>query len=174
MVDPVFNTTLMDEWPGMPANTRGSYVGTSFQMKLTKWLNIVQPGAWRKGEGNEPDIVCVYNPDWSFEVKVSCGRGVTILGNKVQATSSKPSCFLLYVNYHRDTLTIRDVRMGWVGPQDWIAAGENSQSARLTTEVRDSFFSLPETPDAVSQRLQQPYQPSPSPCRNGQPLAQLV
>jgi hypothetical protein len=144
MVDPVFNTTLLDEWPEMAANTRGSYVGTAFQMKMTKWLNVIQPGSWRKGEASEPDIVCLYNNDWSFEVKTSCNRGVTILGNRVQATADKPPCFLLYVNYNRDALTIRDVRMGWCGPTDWVPGGATSQSARLSTESRNQFFSLPE------------------------------
>jgi len=144
MVDPVFNTTFLDEWPEMAANTRGSYVGTAFQTKLTKYLNVVQPGSWRKGEGVEPDIVCLYNRDWSFEVKTSCNRGVAISGNRVQATADKPPCFLLYVNYHRDSLTVRDVRMGWCGPADWMVSGEKSQSARLSQEVRDHFISLPE------------------------------
>lgn len=143
MVDPTFNTTFLDEWPDMPTNTRGSYVGTAFQMKLTKWLNVIQPGSWRKGEGSEPDIVCVYNNDWSFEVKTSNNRSSTILGNRVQAMANKPPCFLLYVNYHRESLTVRDVRMGWCGPGDWVIGAESSQSARICPQTRDEFISLP-------------------------------
>ena len=143
-VDPIFNTTFLDEFNEMPANTRGSFVGAAFQTKLTKWLNVVQPGMWRRGDGAEPDIVCTYNPDWSFEVKTSCNRGPAILGNRVQATSDKPKCFLLYVNYHCENLTIREVRMGWCGPDDWIAGGATSQSARLCAQTRDEFFRLPE------------------------------
>lgn len=148
MVDPVFNTTFLDEWPNMAANTRGSYVGTAFQVKLIKWLNVLQPDVWRKGEGVEPDVVCLYNPDWSFEIKTSCVRGPAISGNRVQATADKPPCFLLYVNYHRESLTIRDVRMGWCGPSDWVAANETSQSARLRPQARDQFLSLPEAVQA--------------------------
>jgi hypothetical protein len=146
MVDPVFKTSFLDEWCGMPVNTRGSYVGTAFQMKLTKWLGAVQPGAWRKGEGSEPDVVCVYNPAWSFEVRASSNRGVTILGNKVQATSDKPPCYLLFVNYHPETVTVRDVRFGVCGPGDWLADScASSQRARLSTPARDNFLRPPES-----------------------------
>ena len=47
----------------------------------------MQPGMWRKGDGSEPDIVCTYNEDFSFEIKTSCAKGNTISGNRVQARS---------------------------------------------------------------------------------------
>ena len=105
---------------------------------------MVQPGMWREGGSHESDVICEYNPDFTFEVKTSCGKGIAINGNKVQACADKAPSYLLYVNYHADTLTIRDVRLGWCGPADWnpTPAG-TSQSARLKPEVVAGFVSLP-------------------------------
>ena len=145
MRDPTFNTTFLDDYRDMAANTRGSYVGSAFQRKLTQWLNLVQPGMWRKGDGSEPDVVCTYNEDFSFEIKTSCAKGNTISGNRVQARSTKPPTFLLYVNYFSDTMTIRDVRLGWISPTDWVPrTSENSQGATLKPNVRDEFVSVPQ------------------------------
>ena len=146
--DPFFHITLLDDYRSMSPLVRGSFVGCMFQRKLLAWLNMVQPGMWREGgsTGNhrESDIVCNFNPDFTFEVKTSCGKGNAINGNKVQTMAQKPSRFLLYVNYHSDTLTIRDVRLGWCGPDDWVAyTTSNSQAARLKPDVVASFVSLP-------------------------------
>lgn len=143
VADPVFGTTFRDDYRRMSTKTRGSRIGSDFELKLFYWLDHLQPGHWRLGVGPEPDIVCVHNPDWSFEVKTSCASGNAISGNRVQATADKPPSFLLYVNYHRDTLTVRDVRLGWCGPSDWVAGGETSQSARMSREGRAAFVKLP-------------------------------
>jgi hypothetical protein len=144
MRDHTFNTTFLDDYRDMPANTRGSLVGAAFQRKLTKWLEHVQPGAWRKGEGAEPDIVCTYNSDFSFEMKTSSSKNRSIVGNRVQATANKPPCFLLYVNYWGDTLTVREVRLGWVGPNDWQPQhSDKGQAAHIKPEAREQFVTLP-------------------------------
>lgn len=146
--DPFFHVTMLDDYRAMSPLVRGAYVGCMFQRKLVSWLNMVQPGMWREGgsTGNhrEYDIVCTYNPDFTFEVKTSCGKGNGINGNKVQATANKRPGFLLYVNYHADTLTIRDVRLGWCGPDDWKPRAANSSAAaRLKPATTASFVSLP-------------------------------
>jgi hypothetical protein len=146
--DPFFHTTLLDDYRDMSPLVRGSFVGCMFQRKLVAWLNMVQPGMWREGgsTGNhrESDIVCMLNPDFTFEVKASCGKGKAINGNKVQAMAKKNPGFLLYVNYHSDTLTIRDVRLGWCGPDDWsVNPASTSQAARLKPEVVAHFVSVP-------------------------------
>lgn len=146
--DPFFHTTYLDDYRGMSPLVRGSHVGCSFQRKLFLWLNMVQPGMWREGgsTGNhqEPDIVCTYNPDFSFEVKTSCAKGPAIKGNKVQASANKPATYLLYVNYWSDTLTIRDARLGWCGPEDWAPCpSTTSAAATLKPEAVQHFVSLP-------------------------------
>ena len=43
-----------------------------------------------------------------------------------------------------DSLTIRDVRLGWCGPGDWNPSSSGtSQSAKLKPEVVANFVSLP-------------------------------
>ena len=144
--DPFFHVTLLDDYRNMSPMVRGSFVGCMFQRKLVNWLNMTQPLAYREGVGSEPDIVCLFNADFSFEVKTSCSKGNAINGNRVQATANKPPRFLLYINYHPDTLTIRDVRLGWCGPDDWApttTTGHNSQAARLKPEIVSQFVSVP-------------------------------
>tara|TARA_B100000212_G_scaffold337619_1_gene312776 strand:+ start:2463 stop:3059 length:597 start_codon:yes stop_codon:yes gene_type:complete len=143
--DPFFHITLLDDYRSMSPLVRGSFVGCMFQRKLIAWLNMLQPGMWREGDNHrEADVVCMYNSDFTFEVKTSCAKGNAINGNKVQAAAKKAPGFLLYVNYHADTLTIRNVRLGWCGPNDWNAAtAETSQAARLKPEVAAQFVSVP-------------------------------
>lgn len=146
--DPFFHITLLDDYRSMSPLVRGSFVGCMFQRKLIAWLNMVQPGQWREGgsTGNhrESDIVCIHNPDFTFEVKTSCSKGTSINGNKVQARANKAPGYLLYVNYHADTLTIRDVRLGWCGPDDWNPSkAETSAAATLKPEAVAQFVSVP-------------------------------
>ena len=97
--DPHFYVTLLDDYRNMSPLIRGSFVGCMFQTKLLAWLNQVQPGMWREGGTRESDIVCIHNPDFTFEVKTSCAKGKSINGNKVQASADKKPGFMLYVNY---------------------------------------------------------------------------
>ena len=144
--DPHFYVTLLDDYRNMSPLIRGSFVGCMFQTKLLAWLNQVQPGMWREGGTRESDIVCIHNPDFTFEVKTSCAKGKSINGNKVQASADKKPGFMLYVNYHTDTLTIRDVRFGWCGPDDWTPRNSSSsQAARLKPEIVDLFVTCPTT-----------------------------
>ena len=88
--------------------------------------------------------MCIHNPDFTFEVKTSCSKGTSINGNKVQARANKAPGYLLYVNYHADTLTIRDVRLGWCGPDDWNPSkAETSAAATLKPEAVAQFVSVP-------------------------------
>jgi hypothetical protein len=146
----VWGAAFIDLYPNMDVHARGSVVGACFQEFVTRWLMLLEPGNWRKGAEGEPDMVCLYNPDFNFEIKTSCNRGNTISGNKVQSTASKAPCFLLYVNYNRETLTLRDVRIGWIRAEDWIAGGQSSQSARLSSEARNGFFRPPDTVQALA------------------------
>ena len=142
---PTFGITFLDQFRGMTVNSRGSSVGPGFQDYMTRWLNQLEPRKWRKGEGSEPDVVCVYNPDWSFEIKTSANTGNSIKGNRVQASANQSPCYLLYVNYYPDTLTIRNVRLGWVGPEDWCASSEtSSQSAHVAPSARAKFVDVPD------------------------------
>ena len=139
---------MLDDYRSMSPLVRGSFVGCMFQRKIVSWLNMLQPGMWREGGNNgdyhESDVVCVYNPDFTFEVKTSCGKGNAINGNKVQALADRKPSFLLYVNYHADTLTIRDVRLGWCGPDDWKARpAATSQASRLKSIALQNFVSVP-------------------------------
>ena len=141
--DPFFHTTTLDDYRAMSPLVRGAFVGTTFQRKLMLWLQMTYPGMWREGGPNEPDIVCTHNADFSLEVKTSGKKGNSINGNRVQASANKAPSYLLYVNYHPDTLTIRDVRLGWCGPNDWQASNGNSQSAYLKPEAVERFASVP-------------------------------
>lgn len=146
--DPFFHVTLLNDYRTMSPLVRGSFVGNMFQRKFVAWLNMMSPDTWREGgtTGNhrEADIVCTYNPDFTFEIKTSCAKGNGIHGNKVQARANKAPGYLLYVNYHADTLTIRNVRLGWCGPNDWVPrASEASQAAHLKPEVVATFVSVP-------------------------------
>ena len=145
--DPFFHITTLDDYRAMSPLERGAFVGTMFQRKLILWLQMTYPGMWREGGSNgnhkEPDVVCVNNPDFSLEVKTSSVKGNAIRGNRVQANANKTPGYLLYVNYHADPLTIRDVRLGWCGPDDWQPHNGNSQAATLKPEVAQTFTSVP-------------------------------
>ena len=141
---PFFNIQFIEIFRHMDRQSRGSAVGSLVQEIFFRLLDDLQPGCWRRGQNSEPDIVCLYNADWSFELKTSMSLGNQICGNRVQATARKPSSFLLFLNYYRENLSVREVRLGWVGPNDWQAGGDTSQRSVVHVSVRDQFVVMPE------------------------------
>ena len=135
---------MADMYSDMQADCRGSLIGALFQYFLSK--HIENTSLFRRGKQGEPDFVAVDDSAMSFEVKTSAVSGRTMTGNACQAHSKKDPCFMLYVNYDRKALTVREVRLGWIRPEDWHPNGGKSQGARVKRQRVEEFLVTPDTP----------------------------
>lgn len=96
---------------------------------------------FRKGAGNEKDIVCVYNDLFSLEVKTSSQK--SIYGNRSYAKSEfgkDKSGYYLTINFEKidnNNPRILAIKMGWLDHSDWIGQrSETGQQASLTKEAK--------------------------------------
>jgi hypothetical protein len=96
---------------------------------------------FRKGNGNEKDIVCIYDDGYSMELKTSSQK--SIYGNKSYAKSDigkSKDGYYLTVNFEKIAIKnpkILLIRMGWLSHSDWIGQkSETGQQASLTKEAK--------------------------------------
>jgi len=100
---------------------------------------------FRKGIGNEKDIICEDNDFYSFELKTSSQK--SIYGNRSYAKSdsgkSKDGYFLT-INFEKiqgNEPKLLLIQMGWLNHSDWVGQkSETGQQAALTKEAKEHKF----------------------------------
>jgi hypothetical protein len=100
---------------------------------------------FRKGIGNEKDIVCKYNDLYSLELKTSSQK--SIYGNRSYAKSDSGKLkagYYLTINFEKiqgNEPKLLLIQMGWLNHSDWVGQkSETGQQAVLTKEARDNKF----------------------------------
>jgi hypothetical protein len=100
---------------------------------------------FRKGQGNEKDIVCEFDNTFSLELKTSSQK--SIYGNRSYALSESgkdKSGYYLTVNFEKIAANdpkILLIQMGWLSHTDWVAQkAETGQQASLTKDARENKF----------------------------------
>ena len=98
---------------------------------------------FRKGTGNEKDIVCEYNDFFSLELKTSSQK--SIYGNRSYAKSDSGKSkagYYLTINFEKiqgNDPKLLLVQMGWLNHSDWVwQKSETGQQAALTKEAREN------------------------------------
>lgn len=118
-----------------PAQVTGHF----FEKVLGRHASIAYPGMWRNGVGDEKDIHCIPNPDYSFEVKTSGQRGLKIYGNRSAGKSGDQprkdkTGYFLTVNFYGERISL--IRFGWIDARDWRAQkSESGQASSLSDAV---------------------------------------
>jgi hypothetical protein len=118
-------------------------IGYFFEKLFARELAALLPGEWRGGQSkDEKDLVCLYEPRFSIEMKTSGQLGTKIFGNRSygqktdEALASKPekSGYYVTVNFYGKILTL--VRFGWIDASDWVPQkSATGQAASLQSEV---------------------------------------
>jgi hypothetical protein len=100
---------------------------------------------FRKGIGNEKDIVCEYNDFYSLELKTSSQK--SIYGNRSYAKSDSGKSkagYYLTINFEKiqgNDPKLLLIQMGWLNHSDWVGQkSETGQQAALTKEARENKF----------------------------------
>jgi hypothetical protein len=100
---------------------------------------------FRKGIGNEKDIVCEFNDFYSLELKTSSQK--SIYGNRSYAKSDSGKSkagYYLTINFEKiqgNDPKILLIQMGWLNHSDWVGQkSETGQQAALTKEARENKF----------------------------------
>ena len=100
---------------------------------------------FRKGLGNEKDIVCEYNDFYSLELKTSSLK--SIYGNRSYAKSGggkSKDGYYLTINFEkiqRNDPKLLRIQMGWLNHSDWVGQkSETGQQAVLTKEAQGNKF----------------------------------
>jgi hypothetical protein len=100
---------------------------------------------FRKGTGNEKDIVCENNDFYSLELKTSSQK--SIYGNRSYAKSDSGKSkagYYLTINFEKiqgNDPNILLIQMGWLNHSDWVGQkSETGQQAALTKEARENKF----------------------------------
>ena len=101
---------------------------------------------FRKGSGQEKDIVCEYDNFFSIELKTSSSQK-SIYGNRSYTKSDsgkEKSGYYLTINFEKISVKnpkILLIQMGWLDHTDWRGQkSETGQQASLTKEARDGKF----------------------------------
>jgi len=96
---------------------------------------------FRKGIGDEKDIVCEYDDFFSMELKTSSQK--SIYGNRSYAQSQSgksKSGYYLAINFEKITKEnprLLQISFGWLDHSDWIGQkSETGQQAFLTKEAK--------------------------------------
>jgi hypothetical protein len=100
---------------------------------------------FRKGIGNEKDIVCECNDFYSLELKTSSQK--SIYGNRSYARSDSGKLkdgYYLTINFEKiqgNDPKLLLIQMGWLNHSDWVGQkSETGQQASLTKETRANKF----------------------------------
>jgi hypothetical protein len=100
---------------------------------------------FRKGIGNEKDIVCENNDFFSLELKTSSQK--SIYGNRSYAKSDSGKSkagYYLTINFEKiqgNDPKLLLIQMGWLNHSDWVGQkSETGQQAALTKEARENKF----------------------------------
>lgn len=95
---------------------------------------------FRKGVGNEKDVVCAGDELFSFEIKTSSQK--SIYGNRSYAkseTGKSKSGYYLAINFEKDITSeprILKIQFGWLDHSDWI--GQKSETGQQATLTKDA------------------------------------
>lgn len=118
-------------------------VGYFYERLFARELAALLPGEWRGGQSkDEKDLVCLYEPRFSIEMKASGQLGTKIFGNRSygqkteDVLTSKPekSGYYITINFYGKILTL--IRFGWIDASDWIPQkSATGQAASLKPEV---------------------------------------
>src|SRR3989344_5404790 len=111
-------------------------------------IKTIEEGKWNKGMNkNEPDLVCLFDSNYSVEIKTSSNKN-KIFGNRSYGQKSKKSNklkdgYYLSVNFEKFSESkepkIRLIRFGWLDHSDWISQkASTGKQARLTKDA-DAF-----------------------------------
>lgn len=142
--DGIFSTMLAGKLKiGSDIHLKPQEIGSFLHALIPYELEQRFPSEWRRDEsGDEKDIVCVKNDNFSIEIKTSSNKN-RIFANRSYAqgpTNSKKSKtgYYLAVNFenstekHRITL----IRFGWIDAQDWKGqVSQKGQQAHLEAEL---------------------------------------
>ena len=100
------------------------------------------PG-FRKGKGNEKDIVCERDDYFSLELKTSSQK--SIFGNRsyTKSESGKSKAgYYLAINFEKiasENPRILRIQFGWLDHSDWVGQrAETGQQASLTKEAKEN------------------------------------
>lgn len=100
---------------------------------------------FRKGIGNEKDIVCISDDFYSIELKTSSQK--SIYGNRSYANSTtgkSKSGYYLTINFEKiskEDPKILFIKFGWLNHSDWYGQkSETGQQASLIKDAKDNKF----------------------------------
>lgn len=86
----------------------------------------------------DKDVVCLYNPDYSFEIKTSSNKGLRVFGNRSYSNVSEHAIksrdsYVLTINVDLENWKICLIRFGKLNREDWIGQKSSTgQQARIT------------------------------------------
>ena len=96
---------------------------------------------FKKGIGNEKDVVCSDDDSFSFEIKTS--SRTSIYGNRSYAkseTGKSKAGYYLAINFEKTAAReprILKIQFGWLDHSDWVGQkSETGQKATLTTRAK--------------------------------------
>ncbi|MBS5531714.1 ScaI family restriction endonuclease [bacterium] len=142
--DGIFNTMLAGKLKiGTDIHMKPQEIGSFLHALIPYELEQRFPSDWRRDKsGDEKDIVCVANNNFSIEIKTSSNK-TRIFANRSYAqdtTDAKKSKtgYYLAVNFENTTEKhqIRLIRFGWIDAKDWQGqASQSGQQAHLEAEL---------------------------------------
>ena len=122
--------SLPQSLPSLRGN-RGSMVGTLFEFYLQCALSTT--GFVPQVQKHDCDFIFPSDRTLDVEVKTTSSTSKDVYGNRSAASAVHKArgSFLLAVQYNPHSLTLMNLRFGWVEPGDWIPQGGTGQQARL-------------------------------------------
>jgi len=130
-----------------------SAICTLVEQVIAKKLAEKHPYKWRRCQNHieEKDIVCLDDPYFSFEIKVSGSKiGARVFGNKCYTVAcngikkkKNKSGYYLTINFSKQSLTT--IRFGWIDQEDWTAqkAGTGHQAYLEKSTYENKLIVLP-------------------------------
>jgi len=101
---------------------------------------------WRSGgTKGEKDIICIQNPEFSFEVKTSSSKsgvyGNRSTGHRADSRTKYRTGYYFIINYKLPTAEqpekfLRRLRFGWIDDEDWVGQSQpTGQQASISRNV---------------------------------------
>lgn len=130
---------------GRDINPKPQIIGFFLHELISLNIEKQYPGMWRaEKNAQDKDIVCVYNPDFSIEIKTSSSNN-KIFGNRSYSqetllSKKSKSGYYLAINFEKFVSNkmpeVTMIRFGWIDHEDWIGQKSSTgQQARLSSDV---------------------------------------
>lgn len=96
---------------------------------------------FRKGSGNEKDIICKYDEFFSLELKTSSQKSIYENRSYAKSATGKTKAgYYLAINFEKnssDNPRVLKIQFGWLDHSDWVAQkSETGQQASLTRQSK--------------------------------------